>query len=49
MTAKRPVVKDRKTALWLGVAAYVAGSLLLYDAFENRGKPRPFVTKFLPG
>jgi hypothetical protein len=47
--SRRPVIKDRQTALVLGVAAYVAGSLLLWDAYENRGKARPFVTKLLPG
>jgi len=45
----RPYVKDRRTALYLGVGCYVAGSLLLWDAFERRGKGRPFWTKFLPG
>lgn len=46
---KRPVVANRKTALYTGVAFYVAGSLLLWDAYEGRGKGRPFWTKLLPG
>jgi hypothetical protein len=25
-----------------------AGSFLLYDAYEGRGRTRPFVTRFLP-
>ncbi len=45
----RPWVADRQTALWGGVLAYVVGSLLLYDAYENRGKSRPFAAKLLPG
>lgn len=43
-----PLVKDRKLALYLGVAAYVVGSVLLYDAYEARGKGRPFATRILP-
>ncbi len=46
---RRPWIADRRTALYGGMAAYVIGSLLLWDAYENRGKPRPFATKFLPG
>jgi hypothetical protein len=47
--SKRPVVRDRKTALWGGVAAIVVGSLLLHDAYERRGKSRPWAIKWLPG
>lgn len=46
--SRRPLVRDRRTALMLGVAAYVAGFVLLYDAYEHRGKGRPLWTKFLP-
>lgn len=46
---RKPVVRDRDAALWGGVLAIVVGSYLLYDAFEARGRPRPFVTKLLPG
>lgn len=45
----RPVVKDRQTALLGGIALLVLGSALLYDAYENRGRNRPFALKFLPG
>lgn len=45
----RPVCKDHQTALLLGLALTVAGSLLLYDAFENRGRTRPWALKLLPG
>jgi hypothetical protein len=47
--APKPVVKDRRIALWGGVAAIVLGSALLYDAYENRDRKRPFVAKLLPG
>lgn len=33
----------------LGVALSLAGSLLLYDAYEHRNKARPFAVRFLPG
>lgn len=46
--AHKPFVKDRTTALYGGIAALVLGSLLLWDAYENRGKGRPFALKFLP-
>lgn len=45
---RKPVVRDRRTARNLGIAGLVLGSLLLWDAYENRGKSRPFGLKFLP-
>lgn len=45
----RPVVHDARTAQLLGVAFVVAGSWLLYDAYEARGRTRPFAFKWLPG
>lgn len=44
----RPYVRDRRLALWGGVACWTVGSLLLYDAFENRGAQRPFWVRLLP-
>jgi hypothetical protein len=49
MPRRKPVIKDRRVALYAGLAAYVLGSMLLWDAYENRGKSRPFATKLLPG
>lgn len=40
---------DRQTALWLGVGCYVLGSWLLFDAYEARGKAKPWAAKWLPG
>lgn len=37
------------TARRLGYVAIIAGSALLYEGYENSGKDRPFLTKFLPG
>ena len=42
-------MKDRQTALMLGVGFYLLGTLFLYDAHEARGKGRPFALRFLPG
>lgn len=44
-----PIVRDRQHALWGGVLALCVGSWLLYDAFEARGRQRPFLARFLPG
>jgi hypothetical protein len=45
----RPVVRDARTAQLLGVACVVAGSFLLYDAYEARGRSKPWIAKLLPG
>ncbi len=45
----RPVVPDRRTALLAGVGFLVLGSYLLYDAYEHRGRTRPFALRWLPG
>jgi hypothetical protein len=45
---RKPVVADRRLALWGGVLMLCVGSFLVYDAYEGRGRSRPFVTKFLP-
>lgn len=42
MTRARPYVADRQTALVLGFGAYLLGSFLIWDAYEHRGKSRPF-------
>lgn len=44
-----PVVKDRSLALWAGIGAICLGSWLLYDAYDARGRTRPFAIRFLPG
>lgn len=46
---RRPWFGDRKTALIVGYSGIIIGSLALWDAYENRGAQRPFVTKLLPG
>lgn len=49
MADRQPLVKDPYAALWIGVGLYLAGTLFLYDAFEARGRSRPFALRFLPG
>lgn len=44
----KPLVANRNVALLGGVVLTVAGALLLHDAFERRGKSRPFALRFLP-
>lgn len=43
------VCRDARTAQTLGVVFLVAGSYLLYDAYEARGRTKPFALKWLPG
>jgi hypothetical protein len=43
------VVHDRRLAQWGGYAAVAFGSWLLWQAYEARGRHRPFAAKFLPG
>lgn len=45
----RPMIRDARTAKLLGVACIVAGSFLLYDAYEARGRSKPWAAKLLPG
>lgn len=40
---------DAGTATWLGVACYVIGSYLLFDAYDARGRQKPWAFKLLPG
>lgn len=47
--SKRPLVKDRRAAQWAGYAFVALGSLLLYDAYERRGRSRPWASRLAPG
>lgn len=42
-------IRDRRLAQWGGYAAVALGSWLLWQAYEARGRRRPFAAKFLPG
>jgi hypothetical protein len=46
---KGPYVKDRRIALVGGYVGVAAGAWLLYDAYERRGRSKPFIAKMVPG
>lgn len=43
------MIRDRRVALLVGYGGVLIGALALWDAYENRGRIRPFATKLLPG
>lgn len=45
----KAVVPDQRAAQLAGMGCIVLGAFLLYDAYEARGRSRPFWTRFLPG
>ena len=45
----RVYFRDRRTALLVGYGLGLAAILVLRDAYEHRGKPRPFWSTFMPG
>jgi hypothetical protein len=48
-TGRGPLIPSRRAALLLGYGGILLGAVALWDAYERRGKRRPFLTKFLPG
>lgn len=44
-----PVIPDRRAALALGYGGILIGAWALWDAYEKRGRRRPFAAKLLPG
>ncbi|WP_154793318.1 hypothetical protein [Occultella kanbiaonis] len=45
----RPFIGDRRVALTAGLVLVVAGAWLLKDAYERRGRSRPFLMRLVPG
>lgn len=45
----RPLVRNRDTALYVGLALWLAGSVLLWDAWEGRGRRRPLAARLAGG
>lgn len=43
--SRQPIIRNRDTALWLGLAAWGIGTVLLWDAWEHRGIKRPWAFK----
>jgi hypothetical protein len=41
------LIKDRGMEIFIGFIFFIIGSLLLYDAFNGRGKPLPWPTNKL--
>lgn len=37
----RPLVQNRNVAMWGGLGLFLAGAVLLHDAFEGRGRDTP--------
>ncbi len=35
-------IQDRKVEIFLGIFAFIVGCLLLYDAYDARGKKMPW-------
>lgn len=42
-------IRNAETAAITGCVLITAGAALLWDAYEGRGRKRPFLAKFLPG
>jgi hypothetical protein len=49
MARKRFVFRQGRQAKLVGYGAILLGSYALWEAYEKRGRGRPFVAKFLPG
>jgi hypothetical protein len=49
MNRRRPaLIRSHRVELTLGVALFVASTWLIWDAYEGRGRRRPFPARFLP-
>lgn len=44
--ARAVLISDYRTELYLGLALTLAGGYLLWDAYEGRGRRRPFALRF---
>jgi hypothetical protein len=42
------LLRDRSVELGLGVALFAVSAWLIYDAYEGRGRQRPFIARILP-
>ncbi len=43
------LLRNRQFEIGASVALFVASAWLMFDAYEGRGRKRPFVTRLLPG
>lgn len=49
VVGRRPLLANRDAALYLGIAAWLAGTVLLWDAWEHRGHRRPWPFRIASG
>jgi len=42
------LIKDRRLELGAGIVMFALSSWLIYDAYEGRGRNRPFLARLLP-
>jgi hypothetical protein len=47
--AKKVLVRNYKTGAVIGSALVIAGAYLIHDAYDKRGRSKPFALKWLPG
>jgi len=48
MSRRRPgPIRDRNAELVLGIASFVLGAWLIRDAYEGRGRKRPFAASLV--
>jgi hypothetical protein len=48
MAKRKTWIRSRRAALWLGYGGLLIGAIAMYDAYENRGRQRPFLSRALP-
>lgn len=46
---RSPVIRDHRTAVAVGLGLLIAGLAVLYDAYEGRGRARPFWMRLFSG
>jgi hypothetical protein len=44
-----PRIQDRRTEIVVGALCLAAGSWLIWDAYDGRGRKRPWALHLLPG
>lgn len=48
MNARPALLRDRNSEIILGAALFLASAWLIWDAYEGRGRTRPFAARILP-
>jgi hypothetical protein len=44
---RRPIIANQQTGIIVGLVLIAGGTYLVYDAYERRGKIRPFLMRVL--